>query len=146
MICSGLIYTFIVHIVTIIILMLLFNVIVSLVTLVLNSAHGTRTISIGDNRIYQSCRRCWCRVTLHVLTRNVLLVTATVTVVIVQPITLKQSYSHPVIGRLTVSVHPLTNIHFVHSVHIQSSSQSTTPPQNYLSRSTKLIYVIFRSI
>jgi len=36
-------------------------------------------------------------VTLHVVAHNVLMVTETVTVVIVQSTTLKQSYSHSVI-------------------------------------------------
>ena len=49
------------------------------------------------------------------------MVTETVTVVIVQSTRLKQPYNYYVIWSLTVSVHPLTNIHFVHS-------QSTTPP------------------
>jgi len=93
----------------------------SLVTLVLNSAHGTRTTCIDDNRKHQSCRRWWCRVTLHVVAYNVLMVTETVTVVIVQSTTMKQSYSHSVIWRLTVSVHPFPSIHwltfilFIHS-------------------------------
>ena len=85
----------------------------SIVTLVLNSAHGTRTTCIDDNRKHQSCRRWWCRVTLHVVAYNVLTVTETVTVVIVQSTTMKQSYSHSVIWRLTVSVHPFPSIHWL---------------------------------
>jgi len=118
--------------------MLLFDVIVFFSNACLELSYGTSDGIERQLQPYAKCRRWWCRVTLHVVTHNVLMVTETVTVVTVQPTTLKQSYSHPVIGRLTVSVHPLTNIHFVHSVYIQSSSQSTTPPQNYYSRSTKL--------
>jgi len=45
-----------------------------------------------------------------------MVVSETVAVIIIQSAALKQSYSHSFIWRLTVSVHPLSNIQFVQTV------------------------------
>ena len=47
---------------------------------------------------------------------DVLMVSETVTVIIIQSAALKQSYSYSFIWRLTVSVHPLSNIQIVQTV------------------------------
>jgi len=82
-----------------------------IVTLVLNSAHGTRTISIDDNRKHYSCRRWWWCLRQWLSSLFNL-----------------QHWSSPTAIPL-YDVSRFQSIHWLtFSLFKQSSSQSTTPP------------------